>query len=71
MNDHKFRLAQARDEWMESPDGLRCQEVGILLRPSNHQYLKNRLETAFIAGAIWMAGALRDIELNQSRSQNP
>lgn len=45
MNDIRNALARARDEWMESYEGKRCQADG-----AHGQYLRNRLALAFIAG---------------------
>jgi hypothetical protein len=44
--DVRSELAKARDEWFESDEGQRCCEGG-----ANGQYLRNRLEIAFLAGA--------------------
>lgn len=45
-------LAKARDKWLESLEGRSCLDKSILLMPESLQYLKNRLERAFAAGAI-------------------
>lgn len=39
------KLAKARDKWLESEEGKRCCEGR-----TEGQYLRNRLELAFIAG---------------------
>jgi hypothetical protein len=48
--DMRSPLAKARDEWFESDEGERCR-AGI----TSGQYLQNRLESAFLAGANWAA----------------
>ena len=45
MSDLRNDLAKARDAWLESPEGIRCQKPGAF-----GVYLRNRLESAFIAG---------------------
>jgi len=45
MADQRSHLAKTRDDWFESDEGKKCCE-GQAFR----QYLKNRLELAFIAG---------------------
>ena len=49
VKDLRSPLAKARDKWMDSERGRKCAE-GV----TNGQYLRNRLEVAFIAG--WNAG---------------
>lgn len=46
MPDHRSPLAKARDEWLESDEGRKCA-----LGSASGQYLRNRLERSFIAGA--------------------
>jgi hypothetical protein len=41
----KNRLAKARDKWLESKEGSEC-----CAGTATGQYLRNRLEWAFIAG---------------------
>lgn len=48
--DCRSPLAIARDEWFESKDGIECMEPSILFSHNSSQYLRNRLETAFLAG---------------------
>ena len=43
-------IARARDEWLKSDVGTRCQETDILSDLSYGQYLRHRLEHAFLAG---------------------
>ena len=43
--DHRSPLARARDRWFASEEAETCQEG-----TATGQYLKNRLEHAFIAG---------------------
>lgn len=50
MTDMRNDIAKARDKWLESEDGKTSAE-GY----ATGQYLKNRLERAFIAG--WNAAA--------------
>lgn len=49
--DLRNDLAKARDEWMLSVEGRNCSEP----LPINTFYLRNRLESAFVAG--WNAAA--------------
>ena len=51
--DPRPPLARGRDEWFASVDGIRCMEPSILISPYHCQYLQNRLEMAFLAGAKW------------------
>ncbi len=46
----KSELAIKRDEWFESKEGKRCCDPDGLILP-DPQYLRNRLERAFLAGA--------------------
>ena len=46
-------IAQARDKWLESDEGIKCLDTGILFSPHQSQYLRNRLLRAFEAGATW------------------
>lgn len=51
MPDLRSYLARSRDEWLESAPGKRCLNCNILRRGADDvQYLRNRLEAAFIAG---------------------
>ena len=43
--DYRSELAKARDSWFESPQAATC-----LAGTAAGQYLRNRLERAFIAG---------------------
>jgi len=45
VNEMKSELAKARDKWFESEDGKKCSEG-----QASGQYLRNRLEMAFLAG---------------------
>ena len=51
--DFRSQLAKARDEWFESEEGKRAMEDHILYSPTHARFLKDRLETAFLAGATW------------------
>lgn len=54
-------LAIAWDEWIESEEGHGCADAGTLgLSTGKRQYLENRLNRAFMAGA--KAAALIDSE---------
>lgn len=46
----KSPLAKARDKWLESDEGKKCCEGN-----TSGQYLQNRLERAFLAGAEFSA----------------
>ena len=43
--DLRNPLAKARDRWLESKEGIACCECR-----AEGQYLRNRLESAFISG---------------------
>lgn len=45
MADLRNDLAKARDAWLDSQEGVEC-----CAGTCSHQYLRNRLERAFIAG---------------------
>jgi hypothetical protein len=45
-SDHRSTLAIVRDEWLESEEGKRSCEG-----TAEGQYLRNRIELAFLAGA--------------------
>lgn len=50
--DMRSELAIKRDEWFESDEGKDCLDASALIMTSKYQqYLKNRLECAFLAGA--------------------
>ncbi len=50
--DHRSPLAKARDEYFDSGEGEIAQWPESLGAPrSQHRYLRNRLERAFLAGA--------------------
>jgi len=54
MTDLRNNLAKARDEWLVSPNGIKCLDGSTIYVPAvQWEYLKNRLESAFIAG--WTA----------------
>jgi hypothetical protein len=44
--DLRSAIAQARDVWLDSDEGRRCCEG-----TATGTYLRNRIETAFVAGA--------------------
>lgn len=44
--DLRNKLAKARDKWIDSEEGIECCKG-----KTNGQFLKNRLECAFLAGA--------------------
>ena len=49
--DLRSPLAKARDKWLESERGKECiNPVGIGVLECNRMYLRNRIESAFIAG---------------------
>lgn len=50
--DMRGPSTKARDEWMESEDGIKACDAGTLgqYQPGRDIYLKNRLESAFAAG---------------------
>ncbi len=45
-------IAELRDQWFKSLEGIRCADPGSLSGDINSRriYLKNRLECAFLAG---------------------
>lgn len=45
LSDLRNAEAKARDKWLESEEGVKCQSG----QPQG-QYLRNRLERAFLAG---------------------
>lgn len=50
--DLRNNLAKARDEWLESKEGKSCTDGSSIYLPTGQsQYLRNRIEMAFIAGA--------------------
>ncbi len=49
--DPRNPLARSRDQWFKSDAGKRALDPSILSSPSLTKYLRNRLESAFIAGA--------------------
>lgn len=56
MHDKNLRseLAVKCDEWLESDEGKKCRSVkgfGII-KHADENFLRNRLEAAFLAGAI-------------------
>ena len=51
MNLPKSELAIKRDEWFESSAGLSCLGRSILRYDCRQEFLKERLEEAFLAGA--------------------
>ena len=51
--DHRSPLAKARDKWLHSDEGKRGLDLSILKAASQKRFLKNRLESAFLAGAKW------------------
>lgn len=48
--DYRTPIAKARDEWLESEEGIRCCGSGFLRHVDDARYLQNRLELAFMAG---------------------
>ena len=52
-SDLRSPLAKARDDWMFSDDGAKATDSGILFSSSYAQYLRNRIESAWLAGAGW------------------
>ena len=52
VRDYRSALAKSRDEWMESEAGRKaCIPHSCLADPKKSQFLRNRIESAFIAGA--------------------
>lgn len=54
--DLRSPLAHARDAWLASDVGRRCAEGGTY-----GQYLRNRLEAAFVAGWLAKEAVLRSV----------
>jgi hypothetical protein len=48
--DLRNDLAKARDAWFESAEGKRAVDSTTLPNANAYTYLRNRLESAFIAG---------------------
>lgn len=55
--DLRSPLAKARDEWLESPEGVKCRTG-----PAWGQYLENRLVLAFLAGVTAGSKRLQELE---------
>ena len=53
----KSALAKARDKWFASDDGKECCEG-----QTSGQYLQNRLERAFLAGANFSSERIKELE---------
>ena len=53
----KSKLAKARDKWLLSDEGKRCCSD-----TAQGQYLQNRLELAFIAGANFSTKRVAELE---------
>lgn len=53
----KSALAKARDEWFVSEDGKECCNG-----QTSGQYLRNRLERAFFAGAKFSSEQIKELE---------
>jgi ABC-type uncharacterized transport system auxiliary subunit len=53
VTDFRSPLAKARDQWMQSKEGLSVLEPSILKSSDVSQFLANRIEIAFLAGASW------------------
>ena len=51
MNDMRSPLAIARDKWFESDSGKSCGDTERFCEDRMAPYLRNRLATAFLAGA--------------------
>ena len=53
--DLRSELAIKRDEWLASDEGKMCADIHSLRRNRHYAnsaiYLRNRIETAFLAGA--------------------
>lgn len=65
--DFRTPIAKARDEWLESEEGIRCCGSGLLRNAGDARYLQNRLELAFRAGvAAQEANAPASAEKNES-----
>ncbi len=57
----KSELAIKRDEWFKSAEGRKCSNTLTLTCDTDGEYLKNRLEAAFLAGSIADAEVQQDI----------
>jgi hypothetical protein len=51
--DHRTPLAQARDEFLASAEGLLLCDVNILAFSQLGHLLDNRISHAWLAGAAW------------------
>ena len=49
-SDFRSPLAKARDKFMESPEGKSLCEPSILFSPHHSQFLRNRIERAWLLG---------------------
>ena len=48
-------LAKARDEWLETAEGMRAEDTSTLIHSGDPDYYqRNRLSAAFFAGVNWM-----------------
>lgn len=61
MADMRNDLAKARDAWLESLEGVECAEGR-----SEGQFLRNRLERAFLAG--WFSCEVKTKELAKEQT---
>ena len=66
----KSELAIKRDDWFASVEGKRCSDIKTLSRPGGtDKYLRNRLEQAFLAGALANEEVAQDLCDNILKSQ--
>lgn len=58
----KSELAIKRDEWFASLEGRKCSDPSTIgITKSRDKFLRNRLELAFLAGAIASDQVMQDI----------
>lgn len=65
--DLRSPLAKARDAWLDSEEGQRACDPAILQRRELAQYLRNRIELAFLAGANAQAAISRPPQSERSK----
>ena len=53
----KSKLAKARDKWLQSEEGEKCSTG-----ETHGQYLRNRIEKAFVAGADFSTKRTEELE---------
>ena len=66
--DLRNSLAKARDEWLASQEGRGCTDgTTIHLHLSQNEYLRNRIESAFIAG--WHAKENNELKRQEEETK--